>query len=506
MQLTQRVIQELKALGDEEGQAAAFTVLESILSAMSAYECSHAWHDWEDTWARAKQLPPDGGWRSWGALTGRAFGKTRSFAEYVNREAMSGRAMRIALIAQNEDKCKEVLISGEAGLIACSPPWCRAEYTCDRVLWPNGAQAFVYTPERPGDIYGPEHHLAWCSEIHAWPRATMAEAWSALRMGLRLGYGRMVWDSNPKRRHPILRALIQRGMEQPYRHVVIRGTSYENADNMTPEALAEWEAEYGGTQKGREMLLGEQVDDEEGALFKQAWIDDRRRHLPEKFKTRIISLDPAISARKGSDLTGIVEGGLGLDDQCYVYSDQTGKLAWEAWGQLVVQDYLRRQVDFVLVERNRGGDACAANLRACGKEHGVSVVVVSAEDSPHHTPGLLYVKEIVARGTKDVRAEPVASSYERGRVSHVIGADLTDLEEQMTTWVPSPQAVSPNNLDAAVHMVWELLQLGRASSVDHSRDGAGLAQALAQIQRPSPARDVGRALMPTHRFGRVGRI
>jgi hypothetical protein len=88
----------------------------------------------------------------------------------------------------------------------------------------------------------------------------------------------------------------------------------------------------------------------------------------------------------------------------------------------------------------------------------------------------MFVIEITARGSKAARAEPVASLYERGRVSHVTGAPLDDLEEQLTTWEDAPGQESPNALDALVHGVWVLAGLG----VEQKRDaGAGVLGAAA---------------------------
>src|SRR5690348_10028226 len=47
--------------------------------------------DWR-VWARPSQLPPEGAWRVWLLLAGRGFGKTRSGAEWVRRQAESGAA------------------------------------------------------------------------------------------------------------------------------------------------------------------------------------------------------------------------------------------------------------------------------------------------------------------------------------------------------------------------------------------------------------------------------
>jgi phage terminase large subunit-like protein len=63
--------------------------------------------------------------------------------------------MRIALVGQNEDRTVEVMVEGESGLIAVSPPWFKARFEAGRVIWPNGAQAFVYTPEVPASSSAP---------------------------------------------------------------------------------------------------------------------------------------------------------------------------------------------------------------------------------------------------------------------------------------------------------------------------------------------------------------
>lgn len=417
-----------------------------------------AYH-WSGWWARPKQLAPSGDrWRSWGLCTGRGFGKTRGLSEYVNSECDAHPGLRVCLIAQNEDKTYEVMVDGESGLVAKAPPWNRPVWQCGRLLYPNGSQAFPFTPERPGDIRGPGFHLAWCSEFVAWPTNRREEAWANVRLMTRLGYARVIWDTTPKRRHPIVRELLARSTLDPKAHVVVRGSSRENVNNLSVDALEEWEAEYGGTVRGREELEGEFIDEQLGVLWHPDWIANNRRDLPAKLERRAIGVDPAISTRKGSDATGLVECGLGSDHQVYVIEDLTGRLSWEVWGRMVIERYFRHGLDCVVVERNKGGDAVAANLRACGREQGISVQLVTAAAKTRHEKNTVYVKEVWAKSSKDSRAEPVASLYEKGRVSHVLGSDLEALEEQQTTWEPGV-GQSPNNIDALVWCVWELAKL-----------------------------------------------
>lgn len=460
------------------------SAIDEALDGLSVVELAGLAFDWAEWWARPSQLPPENGrWRSWGLCTGRGFGKTRSIAEWVHREAMSGRAMRIALIAQNEDKTHEVMIDGESGLIAVAPPWERPRYERGRLLWPNGAQAFPFTPEVPGDIRGPGFDLSWCSEFVAWPLHRREEAWSNLRLTTRLGYARIVWDTTPKRRHPIIRDLLDRATKNPTLHVVVRGTSRDNIANISPDALEEWEAEWGiDTARGREELLGEFIDENVGVLWHPDWIEGARRDMPGQLSRRVMAIDPAISTRKGTDRTGVVECGLGTDGQFYVIEDLSGRMSWEVWGALVVERYVRHRLDCVVVERNRGGDAVAANLRACARDRGIRVETVAHDSVTRHNESVILCKEVLARGAKDSRAEPVASLYQQGRVSHVVGSDLTDLEEQMTTWEPAPNAPSPDNLDACVWALWELAGLAR-----DKRDGragfVGLKEAAADLRR-----------------------
>ena len=56
---------------------------------------------------------------------------------------------------------------------------------------------------------------------------------------------------------------------------------------------------------------------------------------------------------------------------------------------------------------------------------------------------------------KMLRAEPVASLYEQGRVHHV--GFFAKLEEQMCEYVPGNGAKSPDRMDALVWAITELV-------------------------------------------------
>lgn len=449
------------------GRELAHRTLDLALRKFTNVELAALAARWE-FWARPKQLAPSGKWRSWGFLTGRGFGKTRACAEHIHAEIEAGRAKSIVLIAQTEDKSVEVHVQGPTGLIAVAPPWFRPEYeaTAKQLVWPNGARAYVRTPETPGNIRSGEHDIAWCSELQSWPTSTRAEAWLNIQFATRRGYARTIWDATPKRRHPLLRALLKRADEKPEAHRIVRGTSYENASNLGAGVLDDLEAEYGGTQQGREELLGEMLGEDESALVKAEWIERTRRQRPSQLARRAIGLDPAVTSRRGSDSTGIVLAALGTDGQLIVLADKSGKHKPDEWAAIVFALYVEERCDCVVVETNKGGDLVTQNLRAYAERRGLSVVVLGKEERAQHLPAVLYVREVHARGAKEDRAQPLATAYERGRVSHVLGVNLTELEDTLTTWEPSPGADSPGDLDALVHVAKELLGL-----TENKKDG-----------------------------------
>ena len=186
-------------------------------------------------WARPEQLPPPGDWTAWLVLAGRGFGKSRSGCEWVRAEVESGRRGRLALVARTASDVRDVIVEGEAGLLAISPPWNRPVYEPSkrRLTWPNGATATAYSADEPDLLRGPAHDGAWCDEIASWRFAEAA--WSNLMFGLRLGTDpRVVATTTPK---PT--AFLKRLIADP-RTRVTRGRTLENAANLAPASCKRW--------------------------------------------------------------------------------------------------------------------------------------------------------------------------------------------------------------------------------------------------------------------------
>jgi phage terminase large subunit-like protein len=471
------------------GKEQAHEELDRVLALVPVLDLAALAYDWDNFWARPKQIVPKTDWRSFGFLTARGTGKTTACAAHITDEVQAGNARCIGLAAQNEDKTIDVQVGG---LIEASPPWFRPEWAAGaKVLtWPNGAVAYAHTPEVPGAIRSHNFDLVWLSEVQSWPKATMHEAYLNFMFATRVGYARTIWDATPKRRHPLLRLFLDRAEQEPDEHIVRRGTTHENARNLGIGVIQNLEREFGGTSAGREELLGEMLDESESALVKQADIDKARRLRPERFKRRVIAVDPATTARSGSDRTGIIEAGLGVDGQAYILADKSDRHPPAKWAALVLDAYVTGQCDCVVTETNKGGAMVAEILRAHADKKGLNVVVLGKDERPQHVKGVVYVREVYARGPKEDRAQPLATAYERGRVSHVIGADLTSLEDLLTTWEPAPGQRSPDALDACVHAVSELLGFAN-NKPDLSQGFKGIEKAAEVLTRPpSPPKNL----------------
>lgn len=485
--MTSQAAHLVERLVAQFGADGARAELDRILDGLPIVDAAALAYDWK-FWGREKQQAPVGDWDSFGALAGRGWGKTLSMTSVLNEiiEA-SPEPLLIGLAAQDEASSVAIQVEGKSGLIATAPPWNKPIFERSRLelVYPNGTRAYVRTPESPRKIRGLEYHYSLLSELQSWNDNQAAEAYSNFLISTRLEPARILWDATARKRHAILLERLQLSEADPVRHVIRRGTTYENPF-LAKSYAAMVEAQFGGTQRGREELLGEMLTDDENAIVRQAWIDDNRRHAPVRYTRVAIGIDPAVTQRRGNDRTGIVVVGLGNDGQCYVAADYSGKHSPARWAALVLDAYENAAADLIVVETNKAGDLVVHALRAAASERGADVVVISKTDkAPSHRRGLITVREIYARGAKEDRAQPLAVAYEKGRISHVRGAQLRELEDQLTTWEPKPGARSPDSLDALVHAAGELLGLASASGGNPSADIAAAVAIGRDLARPS---------------------
>ena len=205
---------------------------------------------WRDL-ARPNQLTPVGKWLVWLMLAGRGFGKTRSGAEDVTWYAQCNAGSRIAIIAPTYSDARDTCVEGESGILSILPKECIDTWnrSMGELVLHNESRFKLFSADEPERLRGPQHHRAWADELGAW---RYPETWDQLLFGLRLGSDpRAVVTTTPKPT-ALIKALAKAKTTK-----VTRGSTFDNAANLAPNALAQLKAKYEGTRLGRQELMAE---------------------------------------------------------------------------------------------------------------------------------------------------------------------------------------------------------------------------------------------------------
>ncbi len=389
--------------------------------------------DWEANFARDAQKMPPGEWATWVINAGRGFGKTRTGAENVRRWATEQPDQRIAIVARTSSDVRDVMIEGESGILAVSPPWDRPKYepSVRRLTWPNGSIATTFTADEPDLLRGPQFHKCWADELAAW--RFLKEAWNNIQFSTRLGRDpRVIVTTTPK---PI--RLLRDLLKDPTT-VVTGGSTYDNEANLAAVFFKNVTRLYEGTTTGRQELYAELLDEADGALWKRTNIDAQRVEDHPDLDRLVVAIDPAVSSNEQSDETGIIAAGsalVGGRRHYYVIADASGRYTPLGWGQKAIGLYHSYDGDRIVGEVNNGGEMIESTLRTI-------------------EPEIPYKAVYASRG-KAARAEPVAALYEQSLVHHV--GLYEDLEDQQCNWEPQSNLRSPDRLDALVWAITELM-------------------------------------------------
>ena len=391
-------------------------------------------------WALPHQLPPEGAWKTWVIMGGRGAGKTRAGAEWVRsqvegaRPTDPGKASRVALVGETVDQVREVMVFGESGILACSPPDRRPvwEATRKRLVWPNGAVAQVFSAHEPESLRGPQFDAAWVDELAKWKRAE--ETWDQLQFALRLGANpQQVVTTTPKN-VAVLKAILNNPSS-----VVTHAPTDANRAYLAASFLEEVKARYGGTRLGLQELEGALLEDAEGALWTSAMIERSRVEALPVLSRVVVAVDPPVTGHGGSDECGIVVVGAVTegpvqDWRAFVIEDASVQGASpDQWARAAIAAMERHGAERLVAEVNQGGDLVQAVIR--------------------QVDPLVSYKAVRASKGKAARAEPVAALYEQGRVSHL--RHLARLEDQMCRMTARGYEGkgSPDRVDA---LVWAL--------------------------------------------------
>jgi phage terminase large subunit-like protein len=160
--------------------------------------------------------------------------------------------------------------------------------------------------------------------------------------------------------------------------------------------------------------------------------------LPD-FVRVVVGVDPSGSGdvdNADNDAIGIVVGALGTDGNAYLLEDCTVKAGPATWGRIAADAYDRHSADVVVGEVNYGG----------------AMVQHTIQTARSRTP----YKAVSASRGKAVRAEPMSSLYEQGKVRHV--GEFRELEDELVAFstVGYMGESSPNRADAWIWVLTEL--------------------------------------------------
>jgi phage terminase large subunit-like protein len=337
-------------------------------------------------------------------------------------------------------------------------------------LFDNGAVAQTFSAEDPDSLRGPQFSAAWADEFCAWPASGArgaGETLALLRMGLRLPHapdraqaasGRAASGSAPRlvvttTPRPT-RALIALKAEATC--VTTHATTAENAEHLSPGFLEELTARYGGTRRAAQELEGRVVEID-GALFTAAMMaacrtdEDFRpwgrlgvrsgegeTSTPAGFERVVVGVDPTTTA--GGDACGIVVVGrrrVAGVTRAVVLADRSARgLSPDGWARRAKAAALAWGATSIVAEVNQGGEMVRAVFKAVGCD----------------TP----VIDVRASVGKRARAEPVASLYEQGRVTHAGLFDALE-EELMAIGAEDDGGLSLDRADALVWAVSALM-------------------------------------------------
>lgn len=429
-----------------------------------------------DEWfwtSRPEQNPPEGLWTIFMLCAGRGAGKTRSGSEWLVQRSLdfpfdsSGFPTERLVMADNISDCRTTCIEGPSGIIRVLRRRGFEEVTTLKSNFdPEGKFHYTKSPKPHITFLETEAKIHFTGADPDAPRGfNLADAWLdeivkyddpslVWREGIRPALRADVPGTKPKAfvtTTPKPIKIIQDWVnDDSGRVLVVRGSTFDNALNLSDDFLEEVKEMYAGTALGRQELYGELLDGLEGALFGYAAINDNRVDIgPERVAHRTVGVDPGLTGEEDGDEMGVVVMCRDQRDHMYVIADETIRSAGRDAALHSWRVFEKYQCDTLVYESNLGKvwmhDVLVDAFRELQRA-GVFPVEVQ-------TPPLVPV---FSNHGKKLRAEPVAMRYSQGRVHHI--GTFDKLEGQMMAFDPlSTKNNSPDRLDALVHAARHLM-------------------------------------------------
>ena len=410
-----------------------------LVEAVTEDDLSNVSNDWFFN-ARREQLPPSWEWFIWLIMAGRGFGKNWSGANWLINQHLTGNAKNSGIVAATASDLRRFCLEGPSGILSLAPNHWRPRHITSKskLVWPDETETLLFTSEEPERLRGPNLDKVWCVELGAW--RLLDATCEMLMLCMRYGVPQAIVTTTPRPK-AILRQLLNRKDKDV---AITTGSTYDNVKNLAGRFVQEVITQYKGTKLERQEIYGELLDEFEGALWSYTMLDAGRVDEHPELARMGVGVDPAVSSEEGANLTGIVVGGLaGNNKHGYVLGDHSLRASPEQWATKAVGLYHQFEADFIIAEKNQGGEMVEATIRAV--DNNVNVKLVHA-----------------SRG-KIARAEPIAAFYEQNRIHHV--GTFPEMEDEMCLFLPGESNLqqlrsggsSPDRTDALVWLMTELM-------------------------------------------------
>lgn len=402
-------------------------------------------------------------------MGGRGTGKNFSASNWLAATNLLQRpGLRLAILSPSYTAGWDTALHGpKSGLLTQIPDknLFKTKEKKYEVEFANGSYIRVFSGEQPTHMRGPEFHMLWLDEVADIPHAM--KSWNIIRPAIRLrhpdGQSNKTYVTGTPEATELMVHLWTKangglGKDPDPKYEIKTGKTSDNADNLDPDLLEDLYNTFAGTRFHKEQLEGVLLLQAAGALWsldtigacQRAWNPD----IADNFDTLAFGVDPAVSADKNADETGLIVGGR-FENNAYIIGDHSLRASPLQWFKDLVRFSERHGVHTWVYESNLAGPLIRDVGQRVLDETGAAIRLV-----PVH-----------ARGRKQNRAEPVAALYEAAKVLHMPapGLSLDKLEAQMTQWSPADRD-SPDRIDALVHLVKYLLFKGGRTSFLRASD------------------------------------
>lgn len=412
--------------------------------------------------SRPDQMAPGGEWDLWLLLAGRGFGKSRSIYEWLVERILkypldrAGSPTEHLVVAPSIADCQNISISGPSGLLTIlrreEVPYRYIKSPRPLILVGEQESKIHFVGADKGDI-GRGYNLfsvamdELCKFVHAY------DIWyggllPALRADVEGDHPRTVVATTPKPM-PLIMEWVKQHRGGESRIHLTRGSTFDNASNLSSNALEQLRKRYEGTNLGQQELEGVLLESLDGPLFSWIHIEDNRVEPPifvgSEHKT--VGIDPCLTGGEDGDLMGVVVVFRAADDHMYVEADESVKLAGGAAAKHIWHTFARYGADDVVIEDNLAKQWLRKVMEDTYDDMVRDGIFPQFSTAP--------IKTVHSNHGKKLRAEPVSLRYEQGRVHHI--GKFQELEEEMLSFDPLSSRSSPDRLDALVHACRHLM-------------------------------------------------